>query len=63
MDGPRVRNAEKLEKYLFQFKMESWEKKQIYRDWERIASGELSLSRYRHLTEAQRSVLESLLAE
>jgi hypothetical protein len=50
-----------LEKYLFQFKLESWEKKQLLQDWARIGSGELSLSRYPHLSEAQRSVLESLL--
>jgi hypothetical protein len=59
----RDREKEKLEKYLYQFKLESWEKKQLFQDWGRIAAGELSLSRYRHLTEAQRSVLESLLAE
>jgi hypothetical protein len=57
----RDRDKEKLEKYLFQFKMESWEKKQIFQDWARISAGELSLSRYRHLSAAQRSVLESLL--
>ena len=59
----RARDNEKLEKYLFQFKLESWEKKQIYQDWARIAAGKLSLKRYRHLTDAQRSVLESLLAK
>ena len=59
----RPRGDEKLEKYLFQFKLESWEKKQIYQDWERIASGELTLSRYRHLTETQRSVLRSLFSK
>ncbi|UCD41207.1 MAG: DUF5110 domain-containing protein, partial [Chloroflexota bacterium] len=59
----RDRELEKLEKYLFQFKLESWEKKLLSQEWERIAAGELSLSRYRHLSEAQRSVLESLLAE
>jgi alpha-glucosidase (family GH31 glycosyl hydrolase) len=59
----RNRDEEKLEKYLFQFKLESWEKKQILQDWARIATGELSLSRYPHLSEAQRFVLESLLAE
>jgi alpha-glucosidase (family GH31 glycosyl hydrolase) len=58
----RNRDLEKLEKYLLQFKLESWEKKQIFQDWAGIAVGELSLSRYRHLTGAQRSVLESLLA-
>ncbi len=57
----RERDTEKLEKYLFQFKLESWEKKRILQDWDRIAAGELSLSRYSHLSEAQRSVLESLL--
>jgi alpha-glucosidase (family GH31 glycosyl hydrolase) len=59
----RDRVAEKLDKYLFHFKLESWEKKQIFQDWARISEGELSLSRYRHLTGAQRSILESLLAE
>jgi len=58
----RDRETKKLEKYLFQFKLESWEKKQIFQDWPRIAAGKLSLIRYRHLTGAQRSVLESLLA-
>lgn len=57
----RNRDFEKLEKYLFQFKLESWEKRKIYQDWERIASGDLSLLRYRHLTDAQRSVLGSLI--
>jgi alpha-glucosidase (family GH31 glycosyl hydrolase) len=59
----RDRELEKLEKYLFQFKLESWEKKQLFQEWKRITAGELSLSHYRHLSEAQRSVLESLLAE
>jgi alpha-glucosidase (family GH31 glycosyl hydrolase) len=59
----RPREDEKLEKYLFQFKLESWEKKQIYQDWARIGSGELSLNRYRHLTEAQHSVLRSLFSK
>jgi hypothetical protein len=56
------RETEILENYLFQFKLESWEKKRLLQDWPRIAAGKLSLSRYHHLSESQRSVLESLLA-
>jgi alpha-glucosidase (family GH31 glycosyl hydrolase) len=58
----RHRETEKLEKYLFQFKMNSLEKEKLFRDWDRIKAGELSLSRYYHLTDAQRTVLESLIA-
>jgi alpha-glucosidase (family GH31 glycosyl hydrolase) len=58
----RNRSLEKLEKFLFQFKLESREKAEILHDWPQIAAGELSLARYRHLSEAQRAVLESLLA-
>ncbi len=57
----RGRTLEKLEKYLFQFKMDSWEKAAILREWPRIAAGEYSLQRYRHLTDAQIQILENLL--
>jgi hypothetical protein len=57
----RERTLEKLEKFLYQFKLDSWEKGAILRDWPRIAAGELSLRRYRHLTDAQAQVLESIL--
>jgi hypothetical protein len=57
----RERTFEKLEKFLYQFKMDSWEKGAILRDWPRIAAGELSLRRYHHLTDAHIQVLESLL--
>jgi alpha-glucosidase (family GH31 glycosyl hydrolase) len=58
----RERTMEKLSKFLFNFRLESWEKATIYKDWGQIASGELSLQRYQHLSEAQMQVLESLIA-
>ena len=57
----RTRDIEKLEKYLTRFPIDTWEKGAILRDWPRIAAGDLSLQRYRHLTDAQIQVLESLL--
>ncbi len=57
----RERSLEKLEKFLTQFPINSWEKAAILRDWPRIAAGEFSLQRYRHLSDAQIQVLESLL--
>jgi hypothetical protein len=57
----RDRSHEKLETYLFQFKLESWEKAAILREWPRIVEGAYSLQRYRHLTDAQIRVLASLL--
>ena len=59
----RDRRAEKLEKYLTQFKIDTWEKATILKDWPRIASGEVSLQRYRSLNDAQIQVLESLLKD
>jgi alpha-glucosidase (family GH31 glycosyl hydrolase) len=59
----RDRELEKLEKYLFQFKLESWEKRQIFEEWGRISTGDFSLNRYQHLTDAQQKVLESLLID
>jgi hypothetical protein len=59
--APRDRLSEKLHKFLYQFKMDSWDKAEIARDWAQIAAGERSLSRYRNLTDAQRQVLEGLL--
>jgi alpha-glucosidase (family GH31 glycosyl hydrolase) len=59
----RERNREKLEKYLSQFELESWEKAAILREWPRIAAGTFSLQRYRHLTDTQIQVLESLKLE
>lgn len=56
----RERTLEKLEKHIYRFKMESWEKAAILQDWPRIAAGEFSLRRYRHLTDAQIQVIESL---
>jgi len=56
----RDRSLEKLDKFINQFKMDSWEKAAVFRDWPRIVAGEISLSRYRHLTDAQIQVLESL---
>jgi hypothetical protein len=57
----RDRTTEKLQKYLAHFKIDTWEKATILKDWERLASGEISLQRYRHLSDAQIQVLESLL--
>jgi len=57
----RERKLEKLEKFLYRFPIDTWEKGTIMRDWPRIVSGEFSLKRYRHLTDAQIKVLENLL--
>jgi hypothetical protein len=57
----RDRRPEQLVKFLSHFKMETWEKGAIARDWAQIAAGERSLHRYSHLTEAQIQVLESLM--
>ena len=57
----RNRTPERLHKILNAFKVDTWEKAEIARDWAQISAGERSLSRYRGLTEAQRQVLESLL--
>jgi alpha-glucosidase (family GH31 glycosyl hydrolase) len=57
----RDRTLETLKQFLFLFKLDSWEKGAILKDWPRIASGELSLQRYRHLSDEQIKVLESLL--
>ena len=57
----RNRSTEKLEKYLTNFKIDTWEKATILKDWPRIVSGALSLQRYRHLSDTQIQVLESLL--
>ena len=57
----RERKLEKLEKFLYCFPIDTWEKGTIIRDWPRIVSGEFSLKRYRHLKDAQIQVLESLL--
>jgi hypothetical protein len=57
----RHRSIEKLQKYLTHFKIDTWEKANILKEWPRLASGEVSLQRYRHLTDAQIQVLESLL--
>ena len=57
----RNRKLEKLEKFLNRFSIDTWEKGTILRDWPRIISGEFSLKRYRHLTDAQIQVLKSLL--
>ncbi len=57
----RERTAVKLERFLYQFKLDSWEKAAILREWPCIVNGEFSLRRYRHLTDAQIQVLESLL--
>jgi len=57
----RDRRSEQLVKYLSQFKMETWEKSAVASDWPQITAGQRLLQRYRHLTEAQIQVLESLL--
>ena len=57
----RERGIEKLEKFLTHFQIDTWEKSTILREWPRIAAGEFSLQRYRHLSDAQIQVLESLL--
>jgi alpha-glucosidase (family GH31 glycosyl hydrolase) len=56
----RDRTPEKLYKFLNHFKLESWEKASILADWPRIVAAEFDLRRYRHLTDAQIQVLESL---
>jgi hypothetical protein len=56
----RSRSLEKLEKFLYLFPIDTWEKGAILKDWPRIVAGELPLQRYRHLTDAQIQVLESL---
>jgi hypothetical protein len=59
----RDRSDEKLQKYLTHFKIDTWEKAAILKEWPRLASGEYSLQRYRHLSDAQIQVLESLLKD
>ena len=54
------RSPERLHKLLNVFKLDTWQKAEIARDWAQIATGERSLSRYRGLSEAQCQVLESL---
>jgi alpha-glucosidase (family GH31 glycosyl hydrolase) len=57
------RSTEKLHKYLAHFKIDTWEKATILEEWPRLAAGEVSLQRYRHLTDSQIQVLESLLKD
>jgi alpha-glucosidase (family GH31 glycosyl hydrolase) len=59
--SPRDRRMEALHRYLGAFRLDTWVKQYIERDWPRIAAGEVSLLRYSPLTDAQRAVLESLL--
>jgi alpha-glucosidase (family GH31 glycosyl hydrolase) len=57
----RDRSFEKLEKYLTQFPIDTWEKSTILKEWPQITAGKFSLKRYMHLSDAQIQVLESLL--
>ena len=57
----RDHSAEKLFKFLNNFKVDSWDKAQIYGNWGKIKAGELSLKRFGSLTDAQIQVLESLI--
>jgi hypothetical protein len=59
----RDRSTEKLQKYLTHFKIDTWEKGTILKEWPHLVSGEYSLQRYRHLTDAQIQVLGSLLKD
>jgi alpha-glucosidase (family GH31 glycosyl hydrolase) len=57
----RERDLEKVEKYLNQFRIDTWEKAAILQDWPRIRAREFSLQRYRDLKDAHIQVLESLI--
>ena len=59
----RGREIEKLETLLTHFPIDTWEKSAILREWPRIAAGEFSLQRYRHLNDAHIQVLESLIKQ
>jgi hypothetical protein len=59
----RDRSTEKLQKYLAHFKIDTWEKATILKEWPLLASGEYSLQRYRHLSDSQIQALESLLED
>jgi alpha-glucosidase (family GH31 glycosyl hydrolase) len=59
--APRDRTLETMQRYLSAFRLDTWVKYDIERDWPRLAAGELSLLRYAALTDAQRAALESLL--
>jgi hypothetical protein len=59
--GGRDRRREKLRKYLAAFQLESWTKQKIEVDWVDILLAGKSLRSYTALSDAQRSVLESLI--
>jgi alpha-glucosidase (family GH31 glycosyl hydrolase) len=55
------RSQEWLRKYLFHFRLDSWVKAEIERQWPTIAAGELDLHAFRTLTANQASALHSLI--
>jgi hypothetical protein len=58
----RDRSLDSLRKLLFHFRLDSWIKAEIERQWPRIAAGELDLHAFRTLTASQASALHSLIA-
>jgi alpha-glucosidase (family GH31 glycosyl hydrolase) len=55
------RSLASLRKYLYHFKLDSWIKAEIERQWSKIAAGELDLNAFRTLSAAQSSALHSLI--
>jgi hypothetical protein len=58
----RDRRKEKLNRYLYQFRLDTREKLRIADEWQQIIDGNVSLLHYAHLTEAQIKVLEDLVS-
>ena len=56
------RRPARLRQYLGSFRLDTWIKQRIERDWPQIAAGDIPLRAYRALTDAQIAVLESLLS-
>lgn len=57
----RDRSKETVFKFLNNFRLDTWDKGAIYADWDKIKAGEVSLKRFRSLTDAQAQILESLM--
>ena len=60
LQARRSRQLETLRKYLAAFRLDSWVKQGIEREWPKVAAGQMDLRLARSLSEAQRLALESL---
>jgi alpha-glucosidase (family GH31 glycosyl hydrolase) len=61
LSNTRSRQSEKVLHFLGAFRLETWEQERILNDWAKIANGEYDLRRYKHLSVAQATALNSLI--